>query len=540
MASNDRPTRAVAPALAAWARILGADSVLSDESTLDHYARSTALPPNRPLAVLYPASTEQVSQIVRAANEHGVPLHAISRGKNWGYGDAWAPGERQVIVDMRRMNRIHEVNERLGYAVIESGVTQNQLQSHLQQNGIKLWIDSTGAGLEASLVGNTLDRGFGHTPYGDHFLSACGMEVVLGDGRVLHTGFGHFQNAKATHVYRYGVGPFLDGIFAQSNFGIVTRIGLWLMPVPEDFCAFFCLTQEEKDLPHLIDTLAHLRMQGVLRTAVHVGNDLRIFSSRGRYPWELTGGQTPLPAEIRRTLRRRYSVGAWNVGSAVYGPRRTVAAARKEIASALRRYKPVFLNDRRLALAQRIVGLANRVGLLRGLGERLESVKPVYGLLKGIPTDEPLRGVSWRVRDPDPGVPVDPLDCHAGLMWVSPVIPATGVAADDLMALIEPIYARHRFETLITFTMITERALCCVTNIAFDRRVEEEAQAARTCYDELMSALLDRGYIPYRAGPGGMQKLGRHPSVFWDVTRQIKQTLDPRHILSPGRYVPEG
>jgi 4-cresol dehydrogenase (hydroxylating) len=84
-------------------------------------------------------------------------------------------------------------------------------------------MDSTGAGPEASLVGNALDRGFGHTRYGDHFQTFCGLQIVLADGRVLETGFGHFPNARARWVFRYGIGPFVDGIFSQSNFGIVTR-----------------------------------------------------------------------------------------------------------------------------------------------------------------------------------------------------------------------------------------------------------------------------------------------------------------------------
>ena len=93
-------------------------------------------------------------------------------------------------------------------------------------------MDATGAGLDASLVGNTLDRGFGHTPYGDHSATACGMEIVLADGSVLNTGYSHIENAKAKYCYRYGIGPFLDGLFQQSNYGIVTKIGLWLMPEP--------------------------------------------------------------------------------------------------------------------------------------------------------------------------------------------------------------------------------------------------------------------------------------------------------------------
>jgi len=74
------------------------------------------------------------------------------RGKNWGYGDACAPSNGQVIVDLRHMNRINIVDEKLAYAVIEPGVTQGQLFQFLQDNHPGLWMDATGAGPSASLV----------------------------------------------------------------------------------------------------------------------------------------------------------------------------------------------------------------------------------------------------------------------------------------------------------------------------------------------------------------------------------------------------
>src|SRR2546429_7881245 len=87
-----------------------------------------------------------------------------------GLCDAAATRENQVILDLQRMNRIIEVNPKLCYAVIEPGVTQGQLHRYLQEHRPGLWMDSSGAGLEASIVGNVLDRGFGHTRYGDHCL----------------------------------------------------------------------------------------------------------------------------------------------------------------------------------------------------------------------------------------------------------------------------------------------------------------------------------------------------------------------------------
>ena len=525
-------------ALSALNGLVGPEHVRTDRSSLDHYARSTAPQGTRPLAIVAPDSTDQVCQTVQIARRHGLSLYPISKGKNWGYGDACAPTEGQVILDLGRMNRIIEVNRQLGYAVIEPGVTQGQLWEYLQQNDTGLWLDATGAGMEASLVGNTLDRGFGHTPYGDHFLNTCGMKIVLADGRVLDTGFGHFRNAKAHRVYRYGVGPFLDGLFAQSNYGIVTEIGLWLMPKPEAFCAFFFRVPRHDGLSDAIDRLAPLRLQGLIRSALHIGNDVRVMSARTRYPFDRAEGVTPLPAALRAELCHQYGIGAWNGAGAICGPRGSVRAIKRAVRAALRPYKLYFIDDRRLGVARKAQRLMRWCRPGKRLGELLDVLEPVYGLLKGQPTDEPLRGAAWRVRDPEPDLPTDPLDVHAGLMWASPVLPNSGAAAAELMALLEPIYDKHGFEPLVTFTMITDRAMICVTNVAFDRRQPDETDRAAACYDQLLDVLIASGYIPYRTSPGGSAKLRRDPSVFWDVTGRIKQALDPRGVISPGRYVP--
>src|SRR3546814_5448318 len=107
---------------------------------------------------------------------------------SWGYGGACPGTAGTVILDLSRMNRIREVDPALAYAVIEPGVTQGQLSEHLRAQGIALWPDCTGAGPDTSIVGNILDRGFGHTPYGNRAQYISGLEIVLADGRVLRTG----------------------------------------------------------------------------------------------------------------------------------------------------------------------------------------------------------------------------------------------------------------------------------------------------------------------------------------------------------------
>ena len=399
-------------------------------------------------------------------------------------------------------------------------------------------MDSTGAGPEASLVGNALDRGFGHTRYGDHFQTFCGLQIVLADGRVLDTGFGHFKEARARWVFRYGIGPFLDGIFSQSNFGIVTRMGLWLMPEPETFRAFFFSTPDDSKISDLVDRLSPLKKQGLLPSAVHIANDLRALSSRLQYPWERAGGMTPMPVDLRAQLRREHGVGAWNGCGALMGPKNVVAAVESKIKSALKSYYTVFLDDRKLALGTRVVGGLSRFGLSGSLNQRLKIVRPVYDMLKGLPSNDAIRGTAWRVRTPVGEGASDPLDFHAGILWVSPVIPMIGSEATRLLALdrADLSQAWLRLSGDVDAAHRSDDILCHQHRVRSPRA--EDRRRADECHRELMGALLAQGYIPYRASPSLMAQIAGEDSVFWQVTREIKQALDPAGIISPGRYAP--
>jgi 4-cresol dehydrogenase (hydroxylating) len=527
----------LAEAIAELREALGTEKIRVDDGTLARYARTTFPPGTRPCAVVYPVTTEEVQSCMRVAARHKIGVYPISRGCNWGYGDACAPEASSVILDMSRMNRILEVNTELGYAVLEAGVSQRQLYDHLQTITPRFWFDCSGAGDNASLVGNTLDRGFGHTRYGDHFLTTCGMEIVLADGRVLDTGYGHYETARAGRVYRYGVGPALDGLFCQSNFGIVTKIGLWLMPEPEAF-NFFFVQVKANDLECLIDRLRPLRMSGVLNTAIHIGNDLRIISGSGRYPWKEAGGRTPLPAEVRAQLCRENMVYAWNAGGSITGTAAHVRATKKQLRTVLGDLgKIVFVGDRKVALGKFAAACLGAVGLGKRLRRRMADLIPNYGLLKGIPTNEPLLGPQWRLRHPPDG-PCDPLDAGCGVAWVSPVLPMTGADARRVLGIVEPIFSKFGFECLVTFTLINERAMIAVINVAFDQTESEEAARAAQCYDALLEAVIADGYYPYRATLHGMGQLAGPDDVFWQVASQIKRALDPDDLIARGRYVP--
>lgn len=531
-------------AIQRWVELLGVNHVLNDVEAMAVYSRSTSSYSTRPLAVLKPGSTEEVVEVVKIAGAFCIPLYPISRGKNWGYGDACAVTDGQVIVDLSRMNRILEVDQTLAYAVIEPGVTQQQLSMYLLDHKIPLWMDCTGAGPDTSLIGNILERGFGHSPYGNRFQTVAGLQVVLANGQVLQTGFGHYPQAKSTYLFPYGVGPYLDGLFTQSNLGIVTRLGMWLMPASKCINHFLCFIENHEDIKPVIDALRPLRMDGTLRSIVHIGNDLRLISGSRSYPLECARGHVPLPPDLRKALRLEAGVGAWTVSGALYGTQRQVSTTRKILRAALKGKgtKLVFLTQSRLALSAMMADMLGDSTLARRLRTKVQVGKALFDMNRGIPSGRFLAGAYWRRRSglpPDFPGHADPAADNCGLLWLSPIIPLRGEDVLQLHAIIEPIFEQHGFDLFITFSMVNERSLGTVITIAYDKEEIGETERAQACYRKLFRCIMEVGYIPYRVGIQSMADLDQGTDNFWKTASTIKMALDPQAIIAPGRYQPE-
>ena len=218
--------------------IVGVHNYKDNKNSIKDYASSVNGLEIEPKGIAFPTSIDKIVDIIKFANQINLKLFPISRGKNWGYGCAQGTQKNQLILDLSKMNKILNVNQELCYMTLQPGVSQQQAYEYLEATPRnKLQLDVTGAGKESSIVGNVLERGFGHTDYGLKYERIINITTVLPDGKIIHTGFKSYKNANAKNTYRYGIGPCIDGLFFQSNMGIVVEMTLELMPKPETFCA---------------------------------------------------------------------------------------------------------------------------------------------------------------------------------------------------------------------------------------------------------------------------------------------------------------
>lgn len=481
--------------------LFGADRFRDDENTIRSFAKTTLPQSTTPFGVVKPKSCEEVIALMQLIQRHPIRWHAISRGNNWGYGDACASTDGQLIIDLRLMNRIVEVNDELAYAVIEPGVSQGQLADHLLKSGSKLMLDVTGAGPDASIVGNTLQRGFGHTPYGDHYANSCNYEVVLPGGKLIRTGFGDVTQSNVGHVYPYGNGPCSQGTFPQSHAGIVTRMTVWLMPRYDAIVGFNFKTDDPAVFSKILDQIGQLRRNGTIESVVHMANDLRVLSTQPVMK-ESSGRRSPLSSAERSEMAKKAGIGKWNGLGGLYGSRRTVSAKKHELKKAFRGICPMrFFSGwqvRTLDKVSRRLPSSTRFEPLKNLST---AVSDVYDLLCGIPSAKHLEGAFYRNR-PQSGKVID-----AGLIWIAPVIPFTGGDARRVVSEIEQIANQWGFDLPITISPVVPRAAVCIANISYDKSETEQCSRAADCYQEISAKIYQLGYPPYRSSSVSLASL---------------------------------
>ena len=319
--TRPQPPPGLERALERFVAALGAEHVLHAASSTSSATRSrtaagrTAPPPRS----CCPRRSRRSRRVVRIAAEHAIPLWTSSTGRNNGYGGGGPLLGGSVVVSLRRMNRVLELDRELGYALVEPGVRWFDLHEAIEAAGADLMVSVADLGWGGP-VGNLLENGVTYLPYGVDWSWQCGMEVVLGDGEVLRTGMGAMPGNRAWNLYKRGLGPTLDPLFTQSNFGIVTKLGVWLMPKPEVYMPMWLQVRRDDDIAPLIDTLRRLALDGTLQMVPTILNALnhrgaahpprRLVRRRGADP---RGGDRPHRARARdrpladalRALRRR-------------------------------------------------------------------------------------------------------------------------------------------------------------------------------------------------------------------------------------------
>jgi len=204
----------------------GAGLLTSPSDLLVYECDGYTIEKNKPDVVVFPTSTEEVVEIVRACNEYDVPF--LPRGAGTSLAGGCLPVGGGVMIALTRMKRILEVNTRDRYAVVESGVVNLWLTNHLKPHGYHYAPDPSSQGA-CTIGGNVATNSGGpHTlKYGVTVNHILGLEFVLPDGRVVQTG------GPAEDYPGYDLTGVIVG--SEGTFGIATKAWVRITRNPEAY-----------------------------------------------------------------------------------------------------------------------------------------------------------------------------------------------------------------------------------------------------------------------------------------------------------------
>ncbi len=245
--------------LKSLAEIVGADYVSDRPEELYLYSRDPgAQPPRKVDAVAMPRTVDEVQRIVALANREKIALTPMGGGLT--LSALTVPLKGGIVLDMKRMDGIIEVNEASRYALIEAGVTQAALSAYLEKHHPHLQHSTPESPPTATIVGNILIHGHGHlTPrYGVNSQMVNGMEVVLPTGEVCKLGSGSIS----PNWFSRDPLPDLMGLFLGwlGTTGIVTKLSLQLFPKPAFRDLLLLVSDSVELIPELIAEFSQINL----------------------------------------------------------------------------------------------------------------------------------------------------------------------------------------------------------------------------------------------------------------------------------------
>ncbi len=529
----------VAQMLACGRAILGEDKVSRAAATA--YTPSTTGTERDIPAVMYPAAVEDVQSIVQIARAYDVPLYPVSTGRNWGYGTANPACDGCVIVDLGAMAGIHDFDPELGVVTLEPGVTQGQLRAFLDDAQAAYLVPVTGAGPQCSILANALERGYGITPCTDHFGAVTAIEAVMADGQLYRNGLAELGGSEVNRLFKWGIGPYLDGLFAQGNFGIVTAVTLVLAPEPECVVPVFFGVLDHQALDRLLPAMRKILREFAGQVpAINLLNRQRMLSMMAPFP-ESEAVDGVLSPEVVTRLARQYRLGAWSGVGAIYGSPRIVRAIRRRLRRLLRpaTTRLLFATERNLA---RIESLARWLprrasGHIHRLTDTLRST---LAIMRGRPNEVALALAYWRSGTrPPPGQAMNPARDGCGLIWYAPLVPSRNEAVSRYLSLLEDICPRYGLNPLVTLTTLNAQCFDSTVPLLFDRTDSKAVARAQAGYRELVAQGAAAGFLPYRLNNDAMELLAGNAPRYSAIAARLKTAVDPAHLIAPGRYVPD-
>jgi len=479
-------------------------------------------------------------------------LYPISTGNNWGYGTSQPAGlcNNIILLDLGHLTNISQFDCELGLVTIEPGVTQQQLSDFLHQNNHDYMVPVTGAGPNCSILANALERGYGITPYTDHFTAVNSIEGYWANGTPYQSAINELDASEDKCVdktFKWGLGPYLEGLFTQSNLGIVSQMTIRLAKKKAGFTSFFIQLDDDALLERIVPLIRQVLQdyEGIVGS-INLMDQRRLLSMFAAPKYSNNLHQVMKDHDIK-SLAKSFKTPSWTIVGSIYGSKAVVKVVKREIDSLFKQLpcKRIYSNSLNIVIADKVINtlpswVINKIPPLSMLAEQLKSFNKGKEIMLGKPNKVALKLAYWRHKDAEhfDKDKLSPGDDGCGLLWYAPLVTMKAKKMREFVEFIRETCPKYNIEPFVTFTNLKHDCVDSTIPIVFDLSNPQAVKDAHDCLKALVDGGLKKGFVPYRLNIDQQQWLLNKESNFWQTVNLLKDSLDPNNILSQGRYNP--
>jgi len=329
-----------------------------------------------------------------------------------------------------------------------------------------------------------------------HHQAMAGLEVMLGDGDMIRTGQWGISNSPSAFISQYTYGPSLEGLFVQSNLGVVTKMSIWLTPQPSAYMSCSFSFPAFEDLEVLVDSFGEFRRDGLITSCVWVSGLIEGLCVSGRRQ-DFWKGEGPIPDGRMDELQKELGMWQWTARWGLYGPKRVIQAQFDEIKEVMAKKAPM--------------GQATGVLFLGENGEGVDApaIPPEHGaMFVGVPSMWSLPLINWTVPRNVEGRPA-----HGDY---APVIPSSGKMVLEWMKACKPICEANGLELMGDFFM-HERHIVMMNMFSWNQDDPEQQKNINKLWYGMYEEAKKRGFGMYRVH---VQHMGRPAQFLYRRTRR--------------------
>lgn len=301
---------------------------------------------------------------------------------------------------------------------------------------------------------------------------------MLADGDIVRTGQWAQSNSASAHLSKFSFGPSTEGMFLQSNLGVVTKMGIFLTPQPQAFMSCSFDMPNADDVGPICDVFGEMRRNGILPNIVYVFNivEWSTFAGKRCELWDRPG---PMPDWKIRELQRDIDVGHWSVKFSLYGPKDMIQAQ--------------FAEVEKVVTARLPTGRLQS-SVFAGEGDRLLDpaavTAPHGGMFVGVPSLWSLPLTKYMLPKDGSGGPA-----HGAY---SAIIPLDGAVMNEWYECATRVYQSEGWDAMTDFFMHARHAVF-VCMLCFDKMNPEQCKTVERIFRKLFKEGQKRGFSKYRA-----------------------------------------